>query len=197
MRTNLLSFIMESENRKQVATALFEHPKRLWSCSTLEETAKIPHATVFRTLHGLVEFGILKTMRINRKDVVYELVQNSPWVKELRRTFQLDRIAAKEVAIKFVKIIKTAKVNAVIQCGSSISGNMNPDSDIDLLVIIKKHDKELELKLLDAASKLSSEVNRTISATIMSSKEVHVEKNLPFLRSVKSNHEVLYGKTPF
>jgi predicted nucleotidyltransferase len=188
---------MESENRKQVVTALFERPTRIWSCSTLEETARMPHATVFRTLHGLIEFGILKTMRINRKDIVYELVQNSPWVKELQRTFQLDKIAAKEVAIKFVTKVKSTKISSIIQCGSSVSGEMKADSDIDVLIIIKKHDKELELKLLEAASKLSSEVNRTLSATIMSNKEVQTEKNLPFLKSVKSNHEVLYGKTPF
>ncbi|MBI4980576.1 nucleotidyltransferase domain-containing protein [Candidatus Woesearchaeota archaeon] len=197
MRTNLLSFVMESKNRKQVVTALFEHPKRLWSCSALEETIRMPHATVFRTLHGLVEFGILKTMRINRKDIVYELVQNSLWVKELQRTFQLDKIVAKKVALAFVTKIKSTKISSIIQYGSSVSGEMNPNSDIDLLVILKKQDKRLELKLLDAASRLSSEVNRTISATIMSSKEVQTEKNLPFLKSVKANHEVLYGKTPF
>ncbi len=188
---------MESENRKQVVTTLFEQPKKLWSCSSVEETSGTSHATAFRTIQGLADFGILKTMRINRKDIVYELVQSSPWAKELQRTLQLDKIAAREVAIKFVRRIKSTKVGAIIQYGSSVSGKMKADSDIDLLIIIKKQDKELELKLLDIASKLSSEVNRTISATIMSSKEVQTEKNQQFLKSVKVNHGVLYGKTPF
>lgn len=197
MRTDLLSFVMESENRKRVVTALFEQPKRLWSCSSVEETSGTSHATAFRTMQGLAEFGILKTMRINRKDIIYELVQNSPWAKELQRTLQLDKIAAREAAIKFVRRIKSTKVGAVIQYGSSVRGKMKADSDIDVLIIIKKHDKELELKLLNMASKLSSEVNRTMSATIMSSTEVQAEKNQQFLISVKANHEVLYGKTPF
>ncbi|MEK6846364.1 MAG: nucleotidyltransferase domain-containing protein [Nanoarchaeota archaeon] len=169
----------------------------MWSCSSVEETSGTSHATAFRTIQGLAEFGILKTMRINRKDIVYELVQNSPWVKELQRTLHLDKIAAKEVALVFVTKIKSTKISSIVQYGSSVSGEMKPDSDIDILIIMKKHEKELELKLLNAASKLSSEVNRTISATIMSSREVQTEKSRLFLKSVKANYGVLYGKTPF
>lgn len=188
---------MESENRKRVVTTLFEYPLRLWSCSTVEEVSRTPHATAFRTLHGLVEFGILKTVRINRKDIAYELAQNSPWTKELQRVFQLDKVAAKEVAKRFAKEAKSTKISSIIQYGSSVKGKLKPDSDIDILVVLKKHNKDLELKLLDIASKLSSDVNRTISVTIISSKEVQAEKNKQFLISVKANHEVLYGKTPF
>lgn len=85
MRTDVLSFIMSSENRKKIVKTLFEYPKKQWSCSSMEELSKFPHATVYRTLSGLRDFGILKSFKINKKDIVYELVNESPLAREIKR----------------------------------------------------------------------------------------------------------------
>ena len=95
MRTNILSFVLASENRKDIVETLFEYPKRQWSCYTLEDLTKIPHATVFRTLKGLLNFGILKSIRINKKDVLYELV-SSPLSNELKKIIDIEKITTKK-----------------------------------------------------------------------------------------------------
>jgi len=197
MRTNIISFVLSSENRKTIVKTIFEYPKRQWSCSALEELTKIPHATVFRTLKGLKDFNILKSVKINRKDILYELVNDSPIAKELKRTLDIEKITAKKIANIFIGNIKSKKIISAILYGSSISGDIKPESDIDILVILNKHDNPLEKEIQDIAGELSSKLNKTLSVTIMDIEEINKEKDKQFIKSVKSNMEILYGKTPF
>ncbi len=197
MRTNIISFVLSSENRKRIVKTIFEYPKRQWSCSALEELTRIPHATVFRTLKGLKDFNILKSVKINRKDILYELVSDSPIAQELKRTLDIEKITAKKIANRFVDKIKPKKIISAILYGSSISGDIKPESDIDILIILNKHDKPLEKEILDIAAELSSKLNKTLSVTIMDIEEVNKEKDSQFIKSIKSNMEMLYGKTPF
>ena len=196
MRTNLIAFVLVSENRKKIVKTLLAYPKRQWSCSGIEEITRLPHATVFRALSGLYELGILKSIKVNRKDILYELV-DSPLMKELKRIISIDRIATREVATSFISKIKSKNIQSVILFGSAVKETLNPESDIDILIIMKKHDKLLEEKIKNIAAEVSSKVNKTISATIMDIKEVNKEKNGPFINSIKDNKEVLYGKSPF
>ncbi|MBI4440342.1 nucleotidyltransferase domain-containing protein [Candidatus Woesearchaeota archaeon] len=196
MRSDLFAFVHGSENRKRIVGVLFEYPKRQWTCSVLEGLAKIPHATVFRTLTGLRDFGILKSYRAGKREVLYELA-DSPLAKELEKSLDIYSITAKRIANDFVRGIKHAGIRAAIMYGSSVKGAMSPASDIDILIILQKHDEGEERKILDDAGELSSKINKTISVAIMDRKEILRERDSPFLKSVKSNMEVLYGEKPF
>ncbi|MDP2907830.1 MAG: nucleotidyltransferase domain-containing protein [Nanoarchaeota archaeon] len=197
MRTDIISFVLSSENRKRIVKTIFEYPKRQWSCSALEELTKIPHATVFRTLKGLKEFNILKSVKINRKDMLYELVSDSPMAQELKRILDIEKITAKKIADRFIDEIKSKQVLSAVLYGSSISGDIKPESDIDILIVLNKHDQLLEKEILDIAAELSTKLNKTLAITIMDLKEINKEKNSQFIKSVKSNMGVLYGKNPF
>ncbi|MEK6869384.1 MAG: nucleotidyltransferase domain-containing protein [Nanoarchaeota archaeon] len=196
MRTDVLSFVLSSENRKSIVRTLFEYPKRQWSCSALEDLTKKPHATVFRTLNGLLNFGILKSIKVNKKDVLYELV-DSPLSKQLKKIIDIGKITAKKIVDKFVNKIKSKKIYSILLYGSTIKGNLRPESDIDLLIILNRHDKIAEEKIFNIAAELSSKSNKTISAVIMDIKEINKEKNGQFIKSVKANMEPIYGKKPF
>lgn len=197
MRTNIISFVMESENRKKIARALLDYPERQWGCSALEDLTKISHATVFRTLKGLREFGILKSTRINKKDLMYELVSESPFVKELVRVLDIDKNVSRDIAAIFVSKIKSKEIYSVILYGSSVQGNMKPDSDIDVLVVLAKHNWLKEQKIQDISGEVSSRVNKTINAVVMDLKQLRKEKKSRFVESIIENMEVLYGKKPF
>ena len=196
MRTDAISFVLGSENRKRIIKTIFEYPKRQWSCSSLEELTKISHATVFRTLDGLKDFGVLKSIKINKKDIIYELV-SSPLSKELKRIINIEKITARNIANNFINKIKSKHVYSAILYGSSIKGNLKPESDIDVLIILNKHNKNLEKKIFDIAAALSSKLNRTISIIIMDIKEINKEKDSQFIKSVRADMEVIYGKKPF
>ena len=196
MRTDVLSFVLGSENRKNIARAILDYPKRQWSCSALEDLTKIPHATVFRALNGLKERGFLKSYKINKKDLVYELV-SSPMTKELERVINIEAITTKKIAKNFVNKIRSKQVYSAILYGSSAKENSRPESDIDILIVLKKHNKSLEEKILNTAAGMSSDSNKTISLNIMDLKEIIKEKNSKFIESVINNMEILHGKKPF
>lgn len=188
---------MSSENRKKIVKTLVLYSKRQWSCSSMEEITEMSHATAFRTLTSLAYYGLLKTTKINRKDIIYELVLESPFTKELRRILEIPINVAKTIAKSFADKIKLKGVLSVILYGSTVKGKIKPESDIDVLVIINNYDKELEKKIYDVAGELSSNYNKTISSIIMTEKDLRKEKNSNFIKSVKANMEVLYGKNPF
>src|SRR3989338_10553895 len=196
MRTDVLSFALRSENRKKIVRTLFEYPKRQWSCSALEDLAKMPHATAYRALSGLKDFGILKSTKINKKDILYELV-SSPLTEELERALNIGKIASKEIAKNFASRIKSKNILSVILYGSSVKGTIKPESDIDVLVVIKEKNKILERKILNTAAEMSSKANKTISAVIMDAKQMRKEKNSAFIKSIMENMVLLYGKEPF
>jgi len=196
MRTDVILFVLSSENRKSIVRTIFEYPKRQWSCSALEDLTKISHATIFRTLKGLLNFGILKSIRINKKDVLYELV-SSPLSNELKKIIDIEKITTKKITNKFANKIKSKRIYSIFLYGSIVKGNLRPESDIDILIILNKHDKITEEKIFNIAAELSSKSNKTISSVIMDIKEINKEKNGQFIKSVKANMELIYGKKPF
>ncbi len=200
MRTNLFSFVLASENRKKVVQGLLAYPQRHWSCSSLEEITKLPHATVFRTIKGLEHYGILRSSKVNRRDMVYEFIRQSPLIRELEKLMSAEKHAARTIAAKFARDITTksikAGIKAIVLYGSTVRGTMKPGSDIDMLVVVNKRKKKQEQQIHDLAAQLSLKYNIILSAVIMDEQEIHQEKKKSFLQSVKESMEVLYGKTP-
>jgi len=194
MRTDILSYVLTQETRKQIVKTLLEYPNRLWSCSSIEESTKISHATVFRTLNILRDFGILKGTRINKKDVVYELAKESLFLRELEHALTVSKRTVREAAMLFVAQAKSTAIQSIILYGSSVKGSMKPESDIDILVITSG---KINSELTDIAAHLSSKIGKTIALTIMTPKECAKEKNSQFIQSLKQNMEVIYGKNPF
>src|SRR3989344_1334137 len=129
MRTDIISFILSSENRKKILKTIFEYPERQWSCSAIEGLTGISHATIFRTLRGLRDFSILKSVKINKKDVLYELV-SSPLLKELKKIINIEKVTTTKIAQKFINNIKSKDIYSIILYGSTVEGNLKLGSDI-------------------------------------------------------------------
>lgn len=191
MRTDIIAFVTASENRKKIVKALLDSPKRLWSSSLVEDVTKLPHATVFRTMQGLLEFGLVTSFKVNKKDVVFELVE-SPISEELKNVLNLYQRNARAIAQEFAQRIKKWAVSIVLY-GSSVKGTATHLSDIDVLVVVQ--DKKQERSIQDIAAELSSRYNKAISAVVIDIKES--KKKDSFFNSVKEHMEVLHGKEPF
>lgn len=196
-RTNIITYVLTSENRKKIVTTLFEYPKRQWSCPMLEEYTKLSHATVFRTITRLKSFGLIRSTRINRRDILYELVETNPLVEEVKRVIDMEKRVARNIAEEFAKPIKKEDIFSILLYGSSVKGNMALESDIDILILMNKESKKRVQELYDTAANLSSRINKTISITIIDRKEFKKEKETSFIKSIKENRELIYGKDPF
>lgn len=197
MRTNIIPFVLVSENRKLIVKTMLDYPKRQWSCSALEDLTNIPHATVFRALKGLKELGALKSIKLNRKDIAYELVYDSPLLKELEKIINIEKLTANKIANDFIRRIKAKNIKSAVLYGSGAGGELKSDSDIDILIVLDKHIKSKEEEIQDIAADFSSKLNRTISVNIMDAAELKKEKDSQFIKSVQGNMELLYGKKLF
>ena len=109
----------------------------------------------------------------------------------------MDQDIAKTIAQRCIKEIKSPYIKAAILYGSSVHGHMKPESDIDILLTVSKHDVEKDYQIYDQATGISSNINKTISIVIMDLPEIKKEKDSPFLTSIREKNEVLYGKIPF
>lgn len=197
MRTDILAYIVGSANRKKILQTLFEYPRRQWACSVVEELTRLSHATVYRTLHGLRDRGLLKSLKVNKKDTIYQLVTESPLLEELKKALTLEAEVARKIARIFASQIQMKPVKAILLYGSTVRKEVTTDSDIDLLIVISSHNRAVEDQIQSLAATLSSQYNKSIAVVIMDIKEMQKEQEGQFLQSVQEHHEVLYGKTPF
>ena len=200
MRTDqdIMVFTLGSPHRKEIVKTLLEYPNRLWTASAMENATKISHATVYRTLTELEEFGMLDATKVNKKDIVYQVV-NSPLSTELKKitSLKINQEVAKKVAEEFVKKIGKKDIASIILYGSTVRGNCTAKSDIDILIIVKKRSPGEEKEIQDKAAEISLRANKVLSIMIMDEKEIEKEMNSQFIRSLKENWELVYGKKPF
>ncbi|HII72241.1 TPA: hypothetical protein HA265_05800, partial [Candidatus Woesearchaeota archaeon] len=168
------------------------------SCPAMEEAARLPHATVFRTLKELAEFGILKTFRISKKNLIFELVI-TPLTERIEKALLAEKYAMTDIAKAFTNRIRSKNIVSSILFGSVARGKITKESDIDILILTEKRDKMLEDEILEEAGVLSSRFNKTISPTIMSVNEFRSElrNKKAFARNVSKDGVVLHGKKPF
>lgn len=196
MRTNLLGYLLGSENRKKIVQTLLEFPQRQWTCSSLEEAAKLSHATVFRIITELNNFGLLKQYRLSRKMVIFELVP-SPILERIKAVLGAEKEGFKEIAKEFVNQIRQEKLLAVILYGSVAENRTKAGSDIDLLVIVSKNNPKIQKFITDQAAIISLKYNQTLSPIIIAKKEfLKLQKRRDkFILNALAG-EMLYGKTP-
>lgn len=196
MRTDLLGYILGSEKRKKIVKTLLDYPRRQWTCSSLEELTKLSHATVFRVMVNLRDWGILKQYKLSRKMVVYELVR-SPLLEEVGKIWEAEKKALVKMAKELVSKIKGPEIISVVLFGSVAENKFKKDSDIDVFVLIKKENKKIKERLFGEAGKISAKYNRTVSPAVMEKKELKklVRKKDKFALNILRG-ELLYGKSP-
>lgn len=196
MRTNLLGYLLGSEKRKILIKTLLDYPKRQWTCSSLEDVAKLSHATVFRIITELNNFGLLKQYRLSKKTIIFELV-HSPILEQVKTVLSAEKQGFKEIAQELVALIKPKKPQAIFLYGSVAEDRIKAGSDIDILVIVSKNTPKIQKFITDQAAIISLKYNQTLSPIIIAQKEfLKLEKKRDKFILNAIAGELLYGKTP-
>ena len=78
------------------------------------------------------------------------------------------------------------KIDSIILFGSVARGEAKEDSDIDVLIVVKKEDFKLRRALIGVAFDILLETGKNISVKVLSKNEFEDRRNFSFLRNIIS-----------
>ena len=192
--------VLGSEKRREVVRAILNHPERDWSVPELEKTTGVPHATVWRTVLDMENAKILKSRLLGKKTKIFNLIEGSPYLRALKSAVAVEVFPLREVAEEFAR--EVSKLRAVRSCvlyGSVARGAATLESDIDVLVLVKKSTKALKAQITKIASNVSHRTGRSIVPTVLLDAEFDemAKTKHEFATAVKKEGIVLFrrGKT--
>lgn len=134
----VLDDIFANRSTVRVLRVLDELPDGLAvSARELARRSRLSHPTVSSVLASLLDEGVVQARRAPRADA-FELNRRHVIVEKLRSLFAWERQLLQELAGFIAKEIQkhAPRVDAAYLHGSIVRGEMRPNSDIDLAVIV-------------------------------------------------------------
>jgi predicted nucleotidyltransferase len=195
--TDVLARILGSEKRRKVVRSMLNHPERDWSVPELEKITGLSHATIWRTVQDMENAKILRSRLLGKKTKLFNLIEGSPYLPALKSAVTAEILPLREVAEEFAR--EGSKLKAVRACvlyGSVARGAATLESDIDVLVLVKKSTKALEAQITKIASDVSHRTGRSIVPTVLPEAEFDemVRAKHEFATAVKKEGIVLFGR---
>lgn len=92
------------------------------------------------------------------------------------------------------RLAKDPGLLKVIAYGSRVRGDYTGDSDLDVLVVVKKKDRRLKDKIVDIFYSYELETDISFSLTILSFEEFEFNKRLgsPYIKHIENEGVVFY-----
>ena len=144
------------KTRQGILAALLLRPEKPWYVSELARWMDVTPSSLQRELADLTNAGILKTHRQGRM-VYYQANAELPIFPELKGML-MKTAGLVDVIAEALTPLKT-KIKVAFVYGSIASGQEEPESDVDLLIVGMLKSVELVLPLRKASSTLQREVN--------------------------------------
>lgn len=171
--SHALDDIFAGRSDVRVLRALDELPDGLAvSARELARRSRLSHPTVSGVLASLVDQGVVQARRAPRADA-FELNRRHVLAEKLRPLFEWERHLLREFAGFIAKEIqkRAPSVSAAYLFGSALRGQMSPDSDIDLAVIVLDpvRASDSEAGLAEVANAVRARYGNRLDVTIGSS----------------------------
>lgn len=196
--TDVISRVLGSEKRRKIARTMLNHPEKDWSVPELEKTTGVPHATVWRTVLDMENAKILRSRLLGKKTKLFNLIAGSPYLQALKSAVAVEALPLREVAEKFVReVSKVVGVESCVLYGSVARGAATLESDIDVLVLVKKSTKTLEAQITKIASDVSHHTGCSIVPAVLSDAEFDemVKTKHEFATAVKKEGIILFRRS--
>ncbi|MBU1487448.1 nucleotidyltransferase domain-containing protein [bacterium] len=181
----MLKAFFTSKTKVKVLALFLTHPEEQFYVRQIERELKEPITAVRRELIKLEEVGFLNTFREGNLRY-YRVNQKFPLYPELKNII-LKTAGMGDLLRENLK--KVGKIKQAFIYGSTALGEERKDSDIDLMIIGKVREDELNRLI----SQLEDRLAREINYSIFSPEEFRVRKlaSDPFISHVLENKKVL------
>jgi len=177
--------------RLEVLKFLLDHDRE--SVSEVSRGSGVSQPTVSRIVEEFRDKDLVKTSKKGNMKLVE--LKKEGFAKDIVQSMTGSRKLF-EAAENFVEELKVfSKVNQCMVFGSVARGTAEPDSDVDVLVLIEEDSESLREKIMLKAEKIIEETGFQISPTVMTVEvfEQHKENGSQFYESIKKDLEVLYN----
>ncbi len=154
----VLKALFSSKLRVRILSHLFSHPGEDFHVRFLASKLGEPVGTTGRELIRLQKSGILSSLRVGNQKR-YALAKDFPIIEDLRGIFLKISGAGAELREALEKI---PGLELAFIYGSYASGEAEPASDIDLMVVGNVSDRQLAPAVARAERRLKREVNYTL-----------------------------------
>ena len=193
---DILEDIFSSKVKISVVKILFRYPEKKFSGRELARVVNASPSRVWEILNFLQRYGIIESARIGNT-IAWNLNKSSIFSKELSKVFHLEKKMFRDLKHKITHLFKKRLfVKRVILFGSVAHGKESPESDIDLLIVVKKeNDKKIARDIIQQLNPVFlSLYGNMISEIIYSEKEWLAKRNTPLAKNIESNGEVLFER---
>jgi len=193
---DILEDIFSSKVKISVVKILFRYPEKKFSGRELARVVNASPSRVWEILNFLQRYGIIESARIGNT-IAWNLNKSSIFSKELKRVLHLEKKMFGDLKHKIAHLFKKRLfVKRVILFGSVAHGKESPESDIDLLVVVKKeNDKKIAGDIIQQLNPVFlSLYGNMISEIIYSEKEWLAKRNTPLAKNIESKGEILFER---
>ena len=190
----LLEIILGKRNNVKVLRHLIMHKDWQFNITELSKDIRLNKGVLSRLIEDLEKENIIKVSR-KGKIKLFSINKENLFIKEIIiELFEKENNFYYKLLDKLVKEVKNDVVS-VIAYGSVVSGKIKLTSDIDVLVIMDKENKELKEKI----NKIKGgflEGDMLLNVDLIPIKEIKklYRTKEPFVLSVLKNNKILSGK---
>ncbi len=191
-----LEQIFGSKNNVRVLRYLIKHPDWEFNITELSNDTKINKGTLSKLIKRLSENN---AVRMNKKGkiLLFKLNKENLLIKNLIiPSFKIeDSLFDNFIKPKIIRL-RSKNIISIILYGSYSKGDFRLNSDLDLLIVVKNKNKELQNKINDLRKNFLEE-DLLLRVDVMNLNEFRKLHNLkePLLLSIEKNNKRLYGKS--
>ncbi len=186
----MLEDILNTKVKTRIAV-LFSKEKSSLQVSDVARKLAISKSRASECLRELEKSGLLKSRTIGRS-IVYEL-SPTKLAGVIVRALNQDEKLLKEIENRLKKELAKLNPVSIARFGSSVTA-LKPESDIDIIVLLKKNTSKDEIYSISA--ELSEEFGIHISILAMNVEEFREKAKAgeEFALKVAATHTLIYGK---
>ena len=193
---NILEEILSSKIKISMIKTLQCYPEKRFSGRELARSLDVSPSRASEILELLRQYGVVNRVRIGNTSE-WTLNKKSILVEKLSNIFKIEERIYQDLRSKIYNILSKEKnILKVILYGSVARGEEQPNSDIDLFILVKNEkDKDSVANLVHKLNiSLLPRYGNVISELIYSKDEWKLKKNSEIIRQIQSEGEVILSR---
>ena len=194
---NVLEETLSSRIKISIMQIFYRYPEKRFSGRELARLLNLSASRTSEILELFRKYGVVNRIRIGNTSE-WTLNKENILVKKLSNVFNIEEKIYLDLKSKIYKAFSKEKnILKVILYGSVARGMEQPNSDIDLFILVKSEkNKESAAELVHKLNiSLLPRYGNVISELIYSKEEWRLKKNSKILKQIQAEGEIILEKT--